>query len=322
MSRLWPLGALSTKYTMSDTNSKGGKKDTDKIQFIKVGSESFSQIYTKKDKADPRKEPEDFHTRVEDPSAILLDENETGLSPEMQIERLATEDPIRMDAPAPQTEEETNDQVELLKRYVSLKEAEIRDLRDQQKQYQAFIKKLSSQLEQLTTSNRERLNELEGTKQREAQFRRELDKLKEKHEADLSLLKSNYEERIEKLGAVKHQASELEHKKEAWQEKIKEDLKRIKLKEKELENKYELLRRDTQALLDSKDKHVLELKKKNDALDFELETFEDKLRRANAILAAVESKKNKVLDTLRLITSLIEDLNVETIDIEKDRKAG
>jgi len=41
---------------------------------------------------------------------------------------------------------------------------------------------------------------------------------------------------------------------EEWRDKIKEDLKRIKLKERELENKYELLKRDTQALLDSKDK--------------------------------------------------------------------
>ena len=126
---------------------------------------------------------------------------------------------------------------------------------------------------------------------------------------------------IEHLTA-RQEANELEGKKEAWQEKVKEDLKRIKLKERELENRYELLRRDTQALLDSKDKHVLELKSKNDALELELDSIEDRLRTASAVLGAVEAKKNRVLETLRLLTGLVEALTAEAAEIQSDRKVG
>ncbi|NBT58619.1 hypothetical protein EBT16_07530 [bacterium] len=101
-------------------------------------------------------------------------------------------------------------------------------------------------------------------------------------------------------------------------------MKRIKLKERELENKYDLLRNDTQTLLDSKDKQLLDLKKKVDALNLELEQFDDRLRESANLLNGVGAKKRRLIETLKLAISLLEDIDKETMSIAPDpeRKAG
>lgn len=217
----------------------------------------------------------------------------------------------------------TDNQVETLRKYISLKEAEVRDLRDQQLQYQTFVKKLSSQVEGLTRQNRDALVEAETARRREEAARAEYKELKDRYSGDLAAQKVEYEDRLRRSGNYDAQAEELYRKKEEWKEKVREELKRIKLKEKELETKHELLRRDMQALLDSKDKHVMELKKKSDALEIEMESLEDRLRRSNFVLSAIESKKKRLIETMRLAISLLEEIdNVDPTLMEKDRKAG
>lgn len=224
----------------------------------------------------------------------------------------------------PQKEELSNDQVDILRKYISLKEAEVRDLRDQQRQYQGFLKKISSQLETLTRKNRELLGTNESLKRDAEGAKGELREMKEKVQGDLAMMKNDYEERLRRNGNYDAAAEEFYKKREEWKEKVREELKRIKLKERELENKYELLKRDMQALLDSKDRHVLELKKKNDALELEQESLEDRLRRANIIIAAIDSKKRRLVETMKLAISLLEAIDaVDGITDEDDkRRAG
>ena len=220
----------------------------------------------------------------------------------------------------------SEDQSQILKRYVSLKEVEVRDLRDQQRQYQAFIKKISTQLEQLTRKNRALLTELETANKSDAANRDELKAIRQKSQEEVLLLKQEMEQEAKAqpfpLGPKRRVSTA---KKREWKGKIQEDLKRIKLKERELENKTELLKRDMQALLDSKDKHLLDLKKKNDALEMEMESLEDRIRKTNIAVGNIDSKKRRLIETFKLAIALLESIDSpepqnETSD--KNRKAG
>lgn len=219
----------------------------------------------------------------------------------------------------------STDQADVLKKYIAVKEAEVRDLADQHRQYEGFLKKITAQLETQTNRNRDLLSEMEALRRREEHARAELKELRERHDDDIVRLKSDYEEKIRLSGGYEEQVEELHRRREEWKDKVKEDLKRIKLKERELENKYELLKRDMQALLESKDKHVLELKKKNDALELEMESLEDRLRQGNSVLGSIDSKKKRLIETMRLAITLLEDIDrsVEAdADDDKSRKAG
>lgn len=218
----------------------------------------------------------------------------------------------------------TTNQIEILKRYIELKEAEVRDLKQQQQQYQDHTQKSGLKLDSYIKQNRSLLEQVEESHRNIARLQAEMEEERREHQDQVTLLKNDYEERLRQAGATQEQLKDLVRQREEFKEKIREDLKRIKLKERELENKYELLRSDTQTLLDAKDKQILELKKKTDALDLELEQLDDKLRESASLLNEVGVKKRRLIETFKIALALLEDIDKETLGSEAfpDRKAG
>ncbi len=106
-------------------------------------------------------------------------------------------------------------------------------------------------------------------------------------------------------------------------DKLNAEIKRVQLKEKELDAKCDLLRRDMQTLLASKDKHILELQQKWEALRLDFESLEDKLRERTLILQDLQAKKRRLCDTLQIVQALASDLDQipsiqDELDTQKD----
>ena len=218
----------------------------------------------------------------------------------------------------------SSDQLDILKRYIELKEVEVRDLRNQQLQYQEHTQQSSLKLDSYIKQNRLLHSQLDEAQRSIARYQSEMIERENQHAEELSTLRSELQDKLQQAGIHQDQLKDLLRKKEEFREKVREDLKRIKLKERELENKYELLRSDTQTLLDAKDKQILELKKKTDALDLELEQFDDQLRENAMVLNEIGVKKRRLIETLKLAISLLEDIDKGSsgIDSLAERKAG
>lgn len=284
----------------------------------------FVKIEPSPDTSHPFNEETGRSKISEQPDPVFtLDEEDRENTDKIKMEALAPHLKSEISKLKPQVEDISNmprertlsgQQVDILKKYISLKENEVRDLKDQLRQYQTALTKLSSQHQDLVRTHRTNLVELETLRQRDERASKEMSRLRKEHDNALQGIKRDFEVRVSSSDEYEHQIQDLVRKKEEWKDKVKEDLKKIKLKERELENKYELLKRDMQALLDSKDKHVLDLKKKNDALDFELESLEDRLRQANNVMSGVESRKRRLVETLKLALTLLEDLSADASD--------
>ena len=211
--------------------------------------------------------------------------------------------------------------LDTLKNYISLKEKEVSDLKEQQKQYQSLLLKLKRNHSELSVKNIELGRELETALSNERLIKNELVSLREQQANELDLLKNDLEEDKKKSGLFQEKLQELNRQKAIWKEKITDDLKKIKLKEKEIENRYELLKKDTEILLDSKDNQMLEHQKKTDAQELELESLEERLRSGHAVINAIGSKKRRLIETLKLAISLLEQIDSDT-DSNEQRKTG
>ncbi len=313
--------------------SSGKKtKESEKIQFFKIDRGGDLKNAFPKDGDEgtnnTRSVVEPLVKVGEENTDPLMDlhhatQSNTKLEEQLHILKPQVEDISRI----PDQGSLTQDQVEILRKYISLKETEVRDMRDQKRQYQTAVKKLSTQVEEYTNRARELANEVDILRRRNEAVQAENREVKDRFSGDMKVLQVEMEEKLKKSGNYESQMEGLSREQQEWKAKVREELKRIKLKERELENKYELLKRDAQALLDSKDKHVLEVKKKNDALELEMESLEERLRRGNTILNAIDSKKKRLIETMKLAISLLEaidqvDAGAETRDDDGERKAG
>lgn len=142
---------------------------------------------------------------------------------------------------------------------------------------------------ELSIMKKRHIAEMEDYKQQNAV-------LHEKREI-LEAKNKNYQREIERLGS-----------------KIRIDFSKIKQREKELEGQLELITIDAESKVKSRDLKILELKRKIDSLEFNMENITIKEKQSIHDKNSLEEKLNRVVGTLRNSLSLLEqDIDIEEI---------
>lgn len=166
---------------------------------------------------------------------------------------------------------------ETLRKYLNLREQDISVMTGKLKAYQDRTEKLEAALkaerakniefQQLTQMQEERLETYDKEKEIEIAM-----VLSRADELERELRQKN--EKASGLDAKLRQAkSEIDRVKE----RIRLDIRRIRVREKELENQLEVLKKDSERLIASRDEKVLELKRKLDVMEFNMELLQEQL---------------------------------------------
>lgn len=89
--------------------------------------------------------------------------------------------------------------------------------------------------------------------------------------------------------------------------KNKLDVKRVQMRERELEQKLELLKADAETQIRNRDLKILELKRKIDAMEFDMESITNQEKRSVESRYELEDKLEKAIKTLRGAISALEE---------------
>lgn len=89
--------------------------------------------------------------------------------------------------------------------------------------------------------------------------------------------------------------------------KNKIDVKKVQLRERELEQRLELLKSDAETQIRNRDLKILELKRKIDAMEFDMESIASQEKRSVESRYELEDKLDKAIKTLRGAISVLED---------------
>ena len=152
----------------------------------------------------------------------------------------------------------------------------------------------------------------------------EIDELK----IEISILKKRYSDELSQL---RYQARIAEEKKALLEEKVKSfqrefdrlnqkvrvDVNQVKQREKELEGKLELMSIDSSQQILSRDNKILELKRKIDALEFNMENISIQEQKAKDDKNKVDERLRRIVHTLRGSIKFLEDdqdLNQDFLD--------
>jgi chromosome segregation ATPase len=133
----------------------------------------------------------------------------------------------------------------------------------------------------------------------------------ESHQSEVLILKGNLQFRESEMAKARLKIDELDA-------RLKSDFKKIRVRERELENRLELVRAEKAALVQSKDDYIMDLKRKIDQLQSELDNYRSKVLELNK---TIDSNQEQFKRTVRALRLALSNLEVKEENIVPFKKA-
>lgn len=190
--------------------------------------------------------------------------------------------------------------------------ATIRALREEREELLAQIKGLKSESKELEQDNLTLKANLDEAKI-------EITILRKRHMVELEDLKYRLTISEEKKAIADERARQADARREKLEQKVRIDFNQVKQREKELESKLELLSMDVDSQVQSRDQKILELRRKIDALEFNMENASIKEQKSLDDKRKLEDRLNKIMKTLRHSIKNLED-DIDHVEEDDDRQ--
>lgn len=192
-------------------------------------------------------------------------------------------------------------------------QATIRQLREERDGLLAQIKNAKGEARELEQDNLTLKAALDESKI-------EISILRKRHMVELEDMKYRIAINEEKKAMAIEQARLSESKREKLEQRVRIDFNQVKQREKELETKLEMLSIDVDSQVQIRDQKILELRRKIDSLEFNMENVSIKEQKSEDDKRKLEDKLNKMMKTLRhSIKNLEDDIDQAASEAQDDR---
>ncbi|MBD67030.1 MAG: hypothetical protein CME62_17645 [Halobacteriovoraceae bacterium] len=131
--------------------------------------------------------------------------------------------------------------------------------------------------------------------------------IKKRMEKQIDDLRFQLDISLDKKEYYAKQNEELAKQVETLTKQSKLDVNKVRYRERELEEKLEMLRRDAEIQIQNRDKKILELKRRIDTLEFDIESAQLKEKSSVDSQHDLEERMNRVIKTLRGAIGQLED---------------
>lgn len=195
------------------------------------------------------------------------------------------------------------------------------ELREISGAYSAELERMQATLSNLRTDREELLKKIQMLEEEKLlhnrqtlSMRAELDEKKielsivrKKLNEDIAELKDRVRLEEERRLILEEKNRVLREEVEKAAQKTRIDVKKVQLRERELEQKLELLKADAETQIRNRDLKILELKRKIDGMEFDMESMQTQEKRTVESRFELEDKLEKAIKTLRSAISVLED---------------
>jgi CheY-like chemotaxis protein len=224
-------------------------------------------------------------------------------SPAMANPALAFTEPVG-DAVVPGGAANSPD-TETLKKYLMLREQDVAVLSNQ----------LAAAREQIATmekSIREERGKGADLNHTVGEQQRKLDEFESAKRAEFSALQTEIEElrfqakaKADKVRVLEIQVRDASNEIEKMKERVRNDIRKIRVRERELENRLEIVKKDSEALLAARENKMIELKRKLDLLEFNMDLLQDQYTREKDTSALLRERLSKAAQVVRVAGGLL-----------------
>ncbi len=195
--------------------------------------------------------------------------------------------------------------VETLKKYLYLREQDVTALSAQLRQAREQIGSLETQLRHEKGVTSEFAHLAQEQDRRISGFDHEKAVALELAQKEIDELKFEMKRRTEKIRVMELQVKDATDATERLKERVRSDIRKIRTREKELENRLEIMKKDSEALLGSREQKIIELKRKLDLMEFNTDLLQEQLERERGLGQALRDKLAKAAQIVRVAGGLL-----------------
>jgi chromosome segregation ATPase len=196
--------------------------------------------------------------------------------------------------------------LETLKKYLMLREHDVAALSSQFKSAKERIVNIEQLLKVEQARNSELMHTLQTQqdkldgydKEKKVEFEVLNDEVKE--------LKFQLKAKNDKVRMFEIKIRDAADETERLKDRVRSDIRKIRVREKELENKLEIIKKDSEALIGSRENKIIELKRKLDLLEFNLDLLQDRYSREKDTSAQLRERLAKAAQVVRLAGGLLD----------------
>jgi hypothetical protein len=150
-----------------------------------------------------------------------------------------------------------------------------------------FESQIKQQQSQQTLQERERLILIQNLEQEVDDLKRESKTKNDK----TRLLEIQIKDTLNEMDRIK--------------DRVKTDIRKIRVREKELENRLEIMKKDSEAMLTAREHQIIELKRKVDLLEFNLDVTQDQYSKEKLKVAELRDKLERAAQIVRSAGGLL-----------------
>ncbi len=180
---------------------------------------------------------------------------------------------------------------------------------------------LLKEVESLKEQKREVTQENIGLRTEIDDLRIEISIMRKRTEKDSDHVKEQLKAHEDRKSMYEEKLKQYQKEIERLNHKLRVDFTKVKQREKELESQLELQSMDSENQIKSRDKKILELKRKIDSLEFNMENASIREQKFREDKDKLEERMNKIIHTLRNSINVLEDdLDLDEETLEKLKK--
>lgn len=238
------------------------------------------------------------------------------LDQQQQAARNVAPEELLVATPVPPVSPATAQGEQTVRDYLHLREQELAQVLTEKKALDQTVINLQQEVRELKALNRKIEDELEAERNRAGNLEKEMAKMHHGMEQEREKLAFQKQMSDDRADDLERNLNTFREKHDALRKRVRKDIQQISQRERELEAKLELSRKDAEAIIKARDEEVIALKRKIDALEFDLDQVQDSRIQAKAEADRYIDKLINISRTLNVALGMIDSGNKEENEFE------
>jgi len=196
--------------------------------------------------------------------------------------------------------------LETMKKYLFLREQDVAVLSGQLKAAQDQIALMEKTIRDERAKNVEFSHVVNEQKQKIDNFETDQSGLSDSFQSEIAELRFQARAKSDKARVLENQVREITEEMEQLKIRVRMDIRKIRVREKELENRVEVMKKDSEALMSARENKIIELKRKLDLLEFNMDLLQDQYAREKEHSTKLREQLARVAQVVRVAGGLLD----------------